>query len=111
MKCLLHQECDAIGICSCCGRGLCSSCAIELDKKLYCNLCVNEAFNELKSSNAVEASYYWLPVLFGPVGGIIAYFINENFRKNRNRAKNMLHLGILVGFIHLYIYILIWYEW
>ena len=62
-------------------------------------------------SYEVEASYYMLPVFFGLVGGVIAYFINDNFRKDRNRAKSMLYIGILVSIIHFYIYIAIWYEW
>lgn len=111
MKCLLHEEKDAIGVCINCGKGLCSSCAIELGQKLYCNLCVNEEFNKINRSNEVEASFYWLPVLFGLVGGLFAYFINENFRKNRNRAKNMVNLGILVSIVHFYICIALWYDW
>ncbi len=111
MKCSIHNDTDAIGVCSNCHKGVCSSCSLELGKKLYCHQCANGVFNKIASSNEVEASYYWLPVLFGLIGGLLAYFINKNFIKNRNRAKNMLYLGILVSIIHFYVYIVVWYEW
>ena len=111
MKCSIHQETDAIGVCSNCHKGVCVSCSLELAKKLYCHQCANEVFNDIASSNEVEASYYWLPALFGLPGGLIAYYMNKNFIKNRNRAKNMINLGILVSIVHFYICIAIWYDW
>jgi hypothetical protein len=99
MKCSLHPDIDAIGVCCNCGKGLCSQCKVELAGKLYCQSCADEVFTKGVKSAEVSASYYVLPLFFGLVGGLIAYFVNDNHKKNRNRAKNMLGLGIIVSIL------------
>ena len=37
MKCFAHQSVDAIGLCKNCGKGLCSSCAKDLQFALSCS--------------------------------------------------------------------------
>lgn len=36
MKCFEHHDADAIGICKCCGKGVCSSCVTDLGHGLAC---------------------------------------------------------------------------
>ena len=36
MKCYVHQNADAVGVCTVCGRGVCRRCAVRLGGKLYC---------------------------------------------------------------------------
>ena len=36
MKCYRHPNVDAVGVCYECGRGLCTSCAISVRGRLYC---------------------------------------------------------------------------
>jgi hypothetical protein len=36
MKCFIHQERDAVGICSACMRGVCTECAADLGRGLAC---------------------------------------------------------------------------
>ena len=97
MKCSYHPEIDAIGVCITCGKGLCTECRVALTGKMHCQSCADQAFSlAIASDTEVSASYYLLPVFFGLIGGIIAYFINGNYKKNRNRAKNMLGLGIII---------------
>ena len=36
MKCFYHNTCDAVGTCKSCGKGLCSECAVDLDRGLAC---------------------------------------------------------------------------
>ncbi len=100
MKCNLHPQVDAVGVCIRCGKGLCKECEIELAGKLYCKVCANDVFKKLNTiDNEVSGWYYILPVFFGMLGGIIAFFINDNFKKNKNRAKNMLGLGIIISIL------------
>lgn len=100
MKCAVHSEIDAIGVCVDCGKGLCPECKIELLGRLYCQFCANEAFRSTKTSGAkVSGWYYILPVFLGFIGGLIAFFAEGNYRKNKNRAKNMLGLGILMSIL------------
>ena len=37
MKCFLHQERDAVGICKSCGKGICPDCAVDLGRGLACH--------------------------------------------------------------------------
>jgi hypothetical protein len=40
LKCYQHPEVEAVGICTECGKGVCSSCAVEKgDKKITCTAC------------------------------------------------------------------------
>ena len=106
MKCAYHSQKEAIGVCSNCGRGLCSTCKLELGGRLYCQSCANEAFiNSKKSKNYVSNWYYLLPVFLGFVGGIIAYYGDDNYKKDKKKANNMLGLGILLWLIGLLMYI------
>lgn len=36
MKCFYHQDHDAVGICKSCGKGLCTECAVDMEKGLAC---------------------------------------------------------------------------
>jgi hypothetical protein len=36
MRCYYHQDREAVGTCKSCGKGLCSECAVDLDKGLAC---------------------------------------------------------------------------
>lgn len=36
MKCFVHPEVDAIGLCTACNRGLCGECAVDLRRGLAC---------------------------------------------------------------------------
>lgn len=42
MKCYLHNEVDAIGTCTRCGKALCSECAIMVSGKLMCKQCTEQ---------------------------------------------------------------------
>ena len=36
MRCYVHREVEAIGVCSECGQGICDACAVRIGGKLYC---------------------------------------------------------------------------
>jgi len=36
MRCYYHQDKEAVGVCKSCGKGLCTECAVELNKGLAC---------------------------------------------------------------------------
>lgn len=43
MKCFHHPANDAVGSCSACGKGLCTECAVDLERGLACkNRCEHE---------------------------------------------------------------------
>lgn len=40
MKCYVHPEVDSVGICTNCGKNVCSGCAVEINGKTVCKNCV-----------------------------------------------------------------------
>jgi len=47
LQCYTHRDVAAVGICKICGKGLCSSCAREIDRGLACS----DACTELAGVN------------------------------------------------------------
>lgn len=39
MKCYLHNEAEAVGTCTRCGRAICSNCTLSVDNKMVCKEC------------------------------------------------------------------------
>lgn len=39
MKCLVHPEAEAIGVCIACGKGVCTECAVTVGGKTHCRTC------------------------------------------------------------------------
>lgn len=49
MKCFKHPKAEAVGVCKECGEGICSKCAVEIGKKLYCKDDANKVFGAQKA--------------------------------------------------------------
>jgi hypothetical protein len=45
LKCEFHKWDDAIGVCSHCGRSICSACYTKVMKRTYCKICFDEFFS------------------------------------------------------------------
>lgn len=65
-KCYVHSETDSIGVCTRCGKNVCSGCSMELDGKLVCKTC---AEGMIRSSQAPPQAQ---PYVAQP-GGIVKY--------------------------------------
>ena len=48
MKCYVHRDFDAIGVCHECGQGVCDTCAVRIGGKLYCKEDADRVFSPLK---------------------------------------------------------------
>jgi len=75
MNCFYHSETPAVGICKNCNRGICPSCASELDNGIACKsrcesavLLINELFARnhkvYEKSAAVHVVLGWAMILF-----------------------------------------------
>jgi hypothetical protein len=45
LKCYVHRDVDAIGVCSECGQGICDICAVRIGGKLYCKADADRVFS------------------------------------------------------------------
>src|SRR5512135_2199519 len=84
MRCFYHRDAEAVGVCKNCGRGLCSSCAAEVENGLACRQrCEEEvralnritnrsktAYEKTSSAYARAALFYFLLGLVFLIGGI-----------------------------------------
>ena len=48
MKCYKHPKVNAVGVCSECGKGVCSKCSVEVSGKIYCKSCTDKVFGNKK---------------------------------------------------------------
>jgi hypothetical protein len=81
MKCYVHRDVDAIGVCSECGQGVCDSCAVRIGGKLYCKTDADSVFSPRRKeeNQAVErpmraqlaSVFFVLYGVFGVVLGIV----------------------------------------
>ncbi|NYZ78789.1 hypothetical protein H0N99_01440 [Candidatus Micrarchaeota archaeon] len=52
MRCFKHTKLEAVGVCSSCGKGVCSKCAVEKDGNVYCKDCISKSkIAEMKCYN------------------------------------------------------------
>jgi hypothetical protein len=56
MKCYDHPKTDAVGVCSQCGKGICSKCAVEIGGKLYCKPDADKAFGSKPQTATAPAA-------------------------------------------------------
>ena len=49
MKCGIHSEREAVGVCAHCGKTICAECCVEVGEKKYCKDCVSKTFGDEKS--------------------------------------------------------------
>jgi hypothetical protein len=46
MKCYVHHDVDAVGVCSKCGQGICDACAVRIGGRLYCKADADSVFSK-----------------------------------------------------------------
>jgi TM2 domain-containing membrane protein YozV len=69
MKCFKHPKKDAVGECINCGKGVCSTCAVEVEDKIYCKDCLKKGksaekeYQKIKSSGLAVILSFFIPGL------------------------------------------------
>ena len=56
MECYNHRKTEAVGVCSQCGKGVCSKCAVEIGGKLYCKPDADKVFGSKPQAATVSAA-------------------------------------------------------
>lgn len=56
MKCYIHQDIDAVGTCTNCGKTVCQVCASEVDGKVVCKQCVEKIAGQAQAQTQASSS-------------------------------------------------------
>jgi len=77
LKCYIHQNVDAVGVCTACGRGVCRRCAVRLGGRIYCKEDADKAFSRRTTPEAKQGPVRGVGVALGSIfayllGGIAA---------------------------------------
>jgi hypothetical protein len=79
MRCYNHHDKDAVGTCKACGRGLCPTCAAEVEKAVACrDRCESDVSmllglnrNALQYARTAKQARYLAPTMFIVVGAML----------------------------------------
>lgn len=72
MKCSIHPEAEAVGICVHCGNAVCSACSTIMAGKTYCNTCAANV------SGVVMGKQTGKPIaggILGIIAGVVVFFV------------------------------------
>jgi len=82
MKCYIHPERDAVGVCVMCGHGVCEACSIVLNGKTYCKQCMEKIVTKSTGEAAPRAASITIASIFlyifgalGIIGSLFALAI------------------------------------
>ena len=70
MKCAIHPDDEAVGVCATCGKAVCLTCRTTVDDKVYCTVCtakVYEITEEKRTSKPLIGG------ILGIIGGVIEF--------------------------------------
>jgi hypothetical protein len=73
LKCYVHPNVDAVGVCTSCGRGICRRCAVRLGGKLYCRDDANAVFGAKPTIVAIREAEGPRRGIGSMLGAIFAY--------------------------------------
>mgnify|MGYP000982043517 CR=1 FL=1 len=57
MNCTNHENVEASGMCTYCGKPFCKDCLVEVKGKMYCKNDLDKVFDEKESKNAADQYY------------------------------------------------------
>jgi hypothetical protein len=72
MKCYVHQNTEAVGVCSTCGRGVCNACLVRVGGKFYCKQDAEKAFMN-RLTTKLDPEQERAPAVMA--GSIVAYLL------------------------------------
>ena len=111
MRCFYHQETEAVGVCKNCGKGLCSSCAVDLVDGLACkDRCEAKA---LALIDCIKATLSWRSEAV--VGGIllavggIGVLVYGAFEE-AGSAPSVFFLAVIGSFLLVWAISLLWWA-
>jgi type II secretory pathway pseudopilin PulG/TM2 domain-containing membrane protein YozV len=84
MKCFVHSENDAVGVCNHCAKSICAECSVELKGERYCKECVAAKAGQPQKKEHSPSLAAFLSVIISGLGQIyngqplkgIGFFLN-----------------------------------
>lgn len=74
MKCFTHPQADAVAQCSQCQKGVCSTCAHDLDGNVFCSSCVETGLREEIARARRRVTGVWVFTgIITAIGAIVAF--------------------------------------
>ncbi|HUL62161.1 MAG TPA: hypothetical protein VLT35_03780, partial [Methanocella sp.] len=110
MKCNVHNDVEAVGTCTSCGKALCQECARTVDGKLMCNDCWQRVAGHTGSPVAADRKDPILALILGLIGGFITgsllYSLGQLYNGQVKKFIALTVLNACIGFICVDLYIL-----
>lgn len=71
MNCYQHTDRESVGTCTSCGRAICNDCAVEMQGKLVCRVCLEEGKATLQDDGQKDPNTAFLIELVGGLFGFL----------------------------------------
>ena len=110
MKCYIHNDVDAVGTCTYCGKSLCQDCVQTVDGKLVCKDCVSHVAGHTGSPLVTDRKDPLVALLLGLVGGIVTgsllFSLGQLYNGQVKKFIIMTILNAIIGTLAVIIYII-----
>ncbi|WP_048198900.1 hypothetical protein [Methanocella arvoryzae] len=95
MKCYLHNQMDAVGTCTRCGKAVCSECTLNVNGKIVCKQCAEQLASNPACNTAVNRKEPILSALLTLLLSGLGQIYNGQVKK----GLTFLVLDILFAFV------------
>ena len=110
MKCYFHNDVDAVGTCTSCGKPICQDCAHTVDGRLVCKDCLPHVAGHTGSPTAADHKDPMIAILLGLGGGIITgsllFSLGQLYNGQVKKFIAMTILNVCIGAIATIIYVI-----
>jgi TM2 domain-containing membrane protein YozV len=110
MKCYVHNDVDAVGTCTSCGKSLCQDCVHTVDGRVVCKDCLPHVTGHTGSPVETDRKDPLVAILLGFGGGVVTgsllFSLGQLYNGQVRKFIIMTILNATIGIIALAIYII-----
>ena len=104
MKCYTHNDVDAVGTCTSCGKALCTQCAMTVNGKIMCKDCAVGKAGQSGSPVASDRKEPVFALLLSLVGGLVTgsllFSLGQLYNGKVKKFMLMTLANLLMGVIY-----------
>jgi hypothetical protein len=100
MKCYVHQDAEAVGTCTGCGKAICPECSMEIGGKLVCKPCAEKLASQCMTAKKKDPV---LALLLSLVGGLVSGLLIGLGQIYNGQIKK----GIILSLLHIFAWVII----